>query len=610
MALSREHFEQMLDYYQQEMMYLRRAGSQFVKQYPKIAQNLNYSTSGSSDPHVQRLTEAFAFLTGRLQKELDNRYIQFTNTLLGVLYPQFTAPFPSSAIASFRISPHLGTGTSGTVVPRGTPLFTEAQENKFCRFQTSYPVELWPFEVAEAKVMNVDESPISPLELKTQWILKLRVARYDGKMSELTPASLRFFISGDSLTSQCIYDSIFAYLPTEPTPVYIQADKAKEPTLLPAGSLVPVGFSKDEALIPYPHKALDAYRLLHEFFVFPEKFMFLDILNFSTTSAAKYVDIYIPLADRSRADKLRINENNFVLGCTPIVNLFPKISEPIDLNYQSVSYRLVGDQSNEDSTEIHSILKVVAATSGGRETQVFAPYFSYDYDVEAEDNGLFWHSTRNPTENPDISGTDVYLSFVDFNFTPQKPSDQTVYAYTLCTNRDLASYIPAGGALEVDGVIPSATITCLDRPTPEIPPSLDGDSQWRLISQLSLNHLSLSGDEKAVLALKEILQLYSGFNKNTSHPEINALSDIKYEPVMRRRGTDAWRGFIQGLSITLTIDEAPFGGQGGYMLASVLNEFFSLYVSINSFTELTLISTQSDGIWKKWPAQIGSQSLL
>lgn len=608
--MNREQFEQMLDYYQQELVYLRRAGTRFAAQYPKIAQNLNLSAAGSSDPHVQRLLESFAFLTGRLQKELDNRYIQFTNTLLGVLYPQFEAPFPSAAITAFRLSPHLGKSTAGYTVPRGTPLFTEAQEKKICRFQTIYPVELWPFEISEAEVLNIDQSPLTPSLLQTQWILRIRIQRYDGKMSELNPSFLRLFLSGDSHTSQCLYDSILGYLPQDPTPVYLQADTADAPFQLPEGALVPVGFKEEESLIPPPHKSFNAYRLLHEFFVFPDKFKFLDIQHFSTAGANRYVDLYIPLADRSRADKFRISENNFVLGCTPIINLFPKISEPIDLNYQSVSYRLVGDQRNEDSTEIHSILKVVAAGTGGRETEVFAPYFSYDFDVKTKDNGLFWHSTRSPSEIPEISGTDVFLSFVDYNFTPQNPSHQTVYAYTLCTNRDLASYVPAGGTLQVDGVIPPTSITCLNRPTPELPPSLDGDSQWRLISQLSLNHLSLSGDQKAILAIKELLQLYSGFNKNKSHPEINALEDISYEPVMRRWGVDAWRGFIQGLSITLTIDESPFSGQGGFMLASVLNEFFSLYVSLNSFTELTLISTQSDGIWKQWPAQIGSQPLL
>ncbi len=608
--MSREHFEQMLDYYQQEMMYLRRAGANFVAQYPKIAQNLNMSATGSSDPHVQRLLESFAFLTGRLQKEVDNRYIQFTNTLLGVLYPQFIAPFPSAAIASFRLSPKLGKATAGYTVPRGTPLFTEAQEKKTCRFQTTYPVELWPFEVSEARIMSVDDSPILPLLLQTQWVLKLRVQRYDGVLDELSPSSLRFFLSGDSLTTQSLYDSILGYLPNEPTPVFIKADTADIPLQLPSGSLVPVGFKPEEALIPYPQKALDAYRLLHEYFVFPDKFKFLDIQNFSTIGAKKYIDIYLPLADRTRTEILRIDQTNFVLGCTPIINLFPKISEPIDLNYQSVSYRLVGDQRNEDSTEIHSILKVVAAADGGKETEVFAPYFSYDYDVEARDNGLFWHSTRTPSDNPEISGTEVSLSFVDYNFTPQDPSTQTVYAYTLCTNRDLASYIPAGESLQVDGVIPSTIITCLEQPTPEISPALDGDSQWRLISQLSLNHLSLSGTEKSILALKELLQLYSGFNKNKSHPEIIALQNISYTPVMRRKGNEAWRGFIQGLSLTLTVDEIPFAGHGSYLLASVLNEFFSLYVSLNSFTELTLISTHSDGIWKRWPAQIGSQPLL
>ena len=608
--MSREHFEQMLGYYQQEMIYLRRAGAQFVERYPKIAQNLNMSEMGSTDPHVQRLLESFAFLTGRLQKEIDNRYIQFTNTLLGVLYPQFVTPFPAASVASFRLSPHLGEATAGYTVPRATPLFAEAQEGKTCYFQTTYPVELWPFEISEAQVMNVDESPLIPSLLETQWVLKIRVNRYDGVMSELSPSSLRFYLAGDSLTTRSLYDCMFAYLPETPTPVFIKADTMDVPVQLPSGSLTPVGFKPEEALIPYPHQALDAYRLLHEFFVFPSKFNFFDIQNFSTADAKEYLDIYIPLADNSRIDKLRINKNSFALGCTPIVNIFSKISEPIDLNHQSISYPLVGDQRNEDTTEIHSILKVVATGAGGNETQEFEPYFSYDYEVEKRDNGLFWHTTRTPSDNPNISGTEVSLSFVDYKFTPQEPSHQTIYAYTLCTNRDLPSYIPAGGKLEIDGVIPSTIITCLEQPTLAISPSLDGESQWRLISQLSLNLLSLSGHEKAVLSLKELLQLYSGLNKTKSHPEINAIQDITYEPVMRRRGQEAWRGFIQGLSITLTLDERPFSGQGGYALAMILNEFFSLYVAMSSFTELTLVSTHSDGIWKRWPSHVGSQSLL
>jgi len=389
--LSREHFEQMLDYYQQEMIYLRRAGAQFVAQYPKIAQNLNMSPTGSSDPHVQRLIESFAFLTARLQKELDNRYVQFTNTLLGVLYPQFVAPFPAATIAYFLLSPHLGKTTAGYTVPRGTALFTEAQEKKVCRFQTIYPVDLWPFEVSEVKVMNVDQSPFSPLLLQTQWLLRVRVQRYDGVMNELNPASLRFYLSGDSLTTQCLYDGLLGYLPEDPTPVFIKADTVDVPQQLPPGSLVPVGFKPDEALVPYPHNVLDAYRLLHEFFMFPSKFKFLDIQNFSTAGAQQYVDIYIPLADRTRTNKLRLTKNSIVLGCTPLINHFPKISEPIDLNYQSITYPLVGDQRNEDTTEIHSILKVVAAGAGDRETEDFAPYFSYTYDVEAKHNGLFWH---------------------------------------------------------------------------------------------------------------------------------------------------------------------------------------------------------------------------
>lgn len=608
--MSKENFEQMLDYYQQEMIYLRRMGQRFAEQYPKIAENLNLSPVGSADPHVQRLLESFAFMTGRLQKEVDNRYIQFTTALLGILYPQFVAPFPAATVAEFRLSPHLGTSTAGYTVPRGTPLFIEAQEKKTCRFQTTYPVELWPFKIIDVEALNIDQSPFDPIDLRTRWVLKIRVERYDGVMSELSPHSLRFYLSGDSLTTQCIYDSLFSYLPKEPTPVFVQADTADAPTQLKTPSLLAVGFKEDEAMVPSPHKSLEAYRLLHEYFIFSDKFKFFDIKNFSTEGAKRYLDIFIPLADGSQVDKFRINRDNFALGATPIINLFPKISEPMNLNYQSISYRLVGDQRNDDSTEIHSILKVVGAVVGGNEPDVYAPYFSYDYETEQEENSLFWYGTRQPSAVPDTVGTDVFLSFVDYNFTPQKPSNQVVYAYTLCTNRDLASFVPAGSHLQVEGSVPPVTIKCIDRPSAEVQPSLDGESQWRLMSQLSLNHLSLSGEKKAASALKELLQLYSGFNRNKIHPSIMDVADITYKPVMRRSGREAWRGFMEGMSITLTMDEVPYAGHGGYMLASVLNEFFSLYVSLSSFTELTLISTQTEEIWKKWPAHIGSQLLL
>src|SRR5690606_15774935 len=122
----------------------------------------------------------------------------------------------------------------------------------------------------------------------------------------------------------------------------------------------------------------------------------------------------------------------------------------------------------------------------------FAPYFSFDYETEKKDNGLFWHAIRKPSDDPDISGTDVSLSFVDYKFNPEKPNNQTVYAYTLCTNRDLATYVPAGASLQVEGDIPPTDITCLERPTTPLSPTLDGESQWKLISQLSLNYLSLS----------------------------------------------------------------------------------------------------------------------
>lgn len=602
--------EELLEYYQQEMVYLRRAGAKFAEQYPHVAGTLNLTATDTSDPHVERLLESFAFLTAKLQKEIDGRFSSFSTTLLSVLYPQFVEPFPSAAVAQFKLSPHLGKLATGYVVPKGTPLFTQAQTGQQCRFQTAYPVEMWPIEITEARLVNADQVSLPDVPLNPQWFYHLRIRRYDGMMSELNFDTLRFSIVGGKFISNFIYSTIFAYSPDMSAPVIFKADKSDTAQVLPTNSIVPVGFADDENLVPVSLQSHGAYRLLSEYFAFPEKFMFFDLQNLNVQSCDQYFDLYIGINPSAKLDKIHIASENFKLGCTPIVNLFSKISEPLDLTNQSIAYKLIPDQRRQDTTEIHSIQKVTAAIPGAKQTLSYEPYFSYDHDMHSLKTSRLWYAQRQPTDVPDAVGTDIWISFVDYMFNPDSPSNQTIYAHTLCTNRDLATFVPSGGQLQVDGSIPSATITCLTRPTPQLNPGLSGDNQWRLISQLSLNHLGLSGAPSTISPLREMLHLYMWSNRYDIQPEINALSNIQYDRVVRRAGDEAWRGFVQGLSIMLTTTQNPYDGSGSFLLASVLNQFFALYVGINSFTQLTLLSTDSTQPWKKWLPQISNQKLL
>src|ERR1700722_4177376 len=150
-------WESLLDYYSRELTYLRKAGGEFAKRYPKVAQRLELGTGSSADPHVERLIESFAFLTGRIQHDIESEFPEITSALLGVLYPQFLSPIPSMAVAQFVADPTRGKITSGYVVNKNTPVFAETMETLPCRFRTGYPVVLWPLRIAYTAFESTDQ---------------------------------------------------------------------------------------------------------------------------------------------------------------------------------------------------------------------------------------------------------------------------------------------------------------------------------------------------------------------------------------------------------------------------------------------------------------------
>ncbi|MGI4851444.1 MAG: type VI secretion system baseplate subunit TssF [Janthinobacterium lividum] len=361
--------------------------------------------------------------------------------------------------------------------------------------------------------------------------------------------------------------------------------------------------------MPYPEHAHPGYRFLFEYFHFAEKFYFFDIDPIDLPEETSDITLYISLADSFTFKANAITAGNFRLNCTPIVNLFTKTSEPIRLNHQTHEYRLIGDLKHEKTTEIHSITQVQATVKGTTLTEVFKPYFSYDHQKH-NDQGCFWNARRVPAVNYHLGGGDIFLSLVDQNMDPTVPANQTIFAQLLCTNRTLASEFSAGTLLQPEQENPAAQIVCLYRPTPQYYPSTEASSQWKLISQLSLNHLSLSNDTLSLQALKEIIQLYAGGQNSNTLPELETISRLETKTVMRRFGQDAWRGFISGTHIRLTVNLEKDVQKNTFLFSSVLNHFFALFASVNSFTQLELYQHNNKGSWKTWSPMSGSKPLL
>ncbi|WP_027720872.1 type VI secretion system baseplate subunit TssF [Maridesulfovibrio zosterae] len=596
------------DYYQSELAYLRKAGMEFAKHYPRIAGRLELGPDITPDPFTERLIESFAWLTARIRRNIDAEIPQVSTTLLGMLYPNFTSPVPSMSIAELSPDPDKGDLTSGYTIPAGTKLHCAAQDGDVTlRWSTAWPVTVYPVSVVEAVFEPPSLYNFQGRATHASTVLRLRLRGQGVPLSACILSTLRIFLHGDCFDTFPLYEALVSGV----LDVCLRSphdNPDASPLSLGAKNLKPVGFTPEELLLPRGSYSHPAYQLIQEYFAFPERFLFVDIAGLEQLkSTSDSVDILIPLS-QVPARRTVVNSAMFRTGAVPVVNLFEKISEPIRLDETQSEYRLIADARRNLSTEIHSIESVSAVEPGRTETLRIEPYFALTHHMIAERARLFWLMRRSPafTGTP---GTDVYLSFTDLDFNPMSPPARTVFARLLCTNRHLAASAQAETLLDRDINMPVGDIRLLLKPTQQRSPSIGGAAMWRLISHLSLNHLSLDGPQ-ATDALREILRLYAADDDIPSQQQIQGVKNIQCRPVAKRIGNLAWRGFVRGTCMELTLEESNFAGGSGFVFASVLNGFFGLYANVNTFTQLTLKSAGRKGVWYQWPPKTGCQPVL
>jgi type VI secretion system protein ImpG len=599
----------LLRYYTAELDYLMREGDAFAQRYPRAARNLRATADANADPHVARLIESFAFLTGRLQQDLDAGWPEVPEGLLALLYPHLVAPVPSQAIAQFTADKNHPRPAGGDVVPRHTTLFALAEgtvpgeDPVTVRFQTVYPVDIWPLAVTQAAIEDPVLHGIAPAAAESVLRLRIECTDKDGFAKfGARPDRLRFHLHADDrlmLSARHVVLRLYDLLFNSAKRVLIRGPGDSAFADAAGGGLAirEVGFRHDEAALPHPPEAHQGYRLLQEYFTFPQKFLFFDIEGLPAFDTGRSFELLFLLDQR---EMIAVTPDMFRLGCTPVVNLFRRTSEPVRIEPAEYEYRVVPDSRWERATEIHTILKVSSTSAPELDRGVIEPFFSYTHAAARYGQSARWLARRRPMSRPDLGGTEMVLSFHDENeFTGVVPPTPVLFAHTLCTNRSVAQQIDPGGMLEIEMDIPVAPggICLLGRPTGQIDPPLGGETLWRLVSHLSLNHRSLVDGEDGIDALREILRLYARSGDPAVDDQINALTAVATRRIVGRVGHDAWRGFCRGTEITLEIDEGDFAAANGsvFLVGSVLSHFFALYAAINSFTQLVIRSSRRDG---------------
>ena len=602
----------LLPYYNRELNAIRALGADFARAHPKIAGRLRLTEEAVDDPHVARLLEGVAFLAARVHHRLDDEFPELTDALLGVLYPHYLAPVPSSAIVQFACQSNVKVPIS---VPRGRMLEAEPLRGENCRFRTAFPLTLWPIEVEAVRLSGIPlAAPANPQAAGALSVLRISLRCSDAEMTfgALGIERLRFFLRAATNVSMPLYELICGHTMSV---AYADGPSDPNPVILPATAISPAGFAADEALIPWPARSFSGFRLLTEYFTLPEKFLFVDFerMEAKTMAAAgNKLDIFVYL-DRAVPELERAIGNDIMaLGCTPVVNLFPHRCEPVPLSHTTTEYRLEPDVRRPGALEVWSVEQVRETRGDG----TFRPWQPF-YRIGHGDSGTgpasgFYTVARRASSS--LRGTDVFLQPFDPAFSADSPSDAVLSVDTLCLNRDLPAELPFGGGhprLHLVETMASVTkVSCLTAPTSTLRAPTRSSGFWPLISHLSLGHLSVVGGDDAAATIREVLRLYDLRGNDETRAAIEGLVGVSSRPGASRVQGARIGAFARGLDVTLEWDARAWGVGGLYLLASVLDRFLALHATVNSFVRTTCVLRGRPGTVARWPARAGARVLL
>ncbi|MEC5408468.1 type VI secretion system baseplate subunit TssF [Paraburkholderia sp. MPAMCS5] len=627
----------LIKYYSQELQHLREMGGEFAREFPKIAGRLGLENLECADPYVERLLEGFSFLAARVQLKIDAEFPRFTQHLAELVYPHYLAPTPSMAVV--QIQPDLNSSNlaEGVRIPRGSALRSVLDKDGSTRFgfRSAHELTLWPLEIAEARFfthagsLGGVDGALPPGMAGAEAIkagLRLRLRATGGlKINQLKLDQLTLHLRGAEGLPTRIHERLLGsasgvvVMPVKrPLAWHVQ---------LPATALRPVGFAEHEALLPVSRQSFQGYRLLQEYFAFPQRFMFVAIDGLQPAfrrCADTEIEVVVLL---SRGDPLleqSLDAGNFALHCTPAINLFSRRTDRITLSDEQFEYHVIADRTRPMDFEIYQIESATGYSAGAGGEQQFEPFY-HARDLGSTYRAGAYYQVRREKRLPSARqnergtrtgylGSEMFIALVDAANAPFRGDLRQLGLQVLCTNRDLPLTMPIGvgpADFTLDVEAPVRSVRCVSGPSRPLPSYAQGEVAWRLISHLSLNYASLldSDAQQGARAMRDLLGLYAPAEDIASQRLIEGVRSIDSRSVTRRLPCTGPIVFGRGLEVTLTLDDAAFEGAGAFLLGAVLARYFTQYVSINSFTE-TVVKTLSRGEIMRWPARVGQCQTL
>lgn len=626
--------DKQLEYYNRELIYLREMGAEFAQRYPKVAGRLGIQGIDVADPYVERLMEGFAFLTARIQRKYDAEFPRFTRQLLDTLYPNFLSPLPSMAIAELQPDQAKGDISSGFVVPRGTKMHSQRLKRKgiTCTYTTAHDVTLQPLRIVNVMLGGIPgDLPLAQLELQDKGCtsaLRITLEIFDTvTLEDLQIQPIMFFLSGPDIQAQQLQELLMQHT----VGVVCQTvEDCPQRHALDKTTLQQEGFAADQALLPNDLRQFEGYRLLQEYFAFPARFQFFSLSDLQplidqvacSKNKPRQFEIIALLDGRNEGLERVVDTDSLSLNCTPVINLFHKTAERLTVDEKHHEFHLVMDNIRPLDYEVFSIVSLRGEAAKGRPPQDFRPFYQ-TYSTDTQHHGAYYAQRREPRPLSEYAqrqgtrtrytGSEMFVSIVDEHHAPWHKDLTSLAADVMCTNRDLPLLLEQQGTHQfaVSDSMPVKQIVLKKGPTAPRPAREESASTWQFISQLQLNYLGMLdiSSQEGSQKLRQLLTLYADHSEPAVAKQIQGVRHCILRPVSRRMPEPGPLVFGRGIAIDVTVDDSAFSGGSPYLLGCVLENLFSRLVSINSFTEMTLISQQRGKI-AHWPSRAGKKPLV
>lgn len=586
------------EYYKNELIALRQDGVNFSKKNPGLS---FFLSKEGQDPDVERLLEGFAFLTGRLKQQLDQELPELSNTLVQLLWPNYARVVPSYSVIKYDA---VKNGRENIVINKGTEVLSKLKPDTIqCKFKTVYETTIMPFELEKVNYSNFGQKSSLNLSFKTTNSSTLKDIKFE---------SLRIFLNGSEFLSQDLYLFLMNYVENIEVILKNTENENISKIKIDKNSIKPVGFDSTEYMLPYSANIFEGYILLQEYFCFKDKFLFVDIHNLNLIEKINSDLLFQSNSFEVKIDLKKtfsfsdtLTKDNFLLYSTPIINLFNSDATPIRKTSTQEEYLVLTSEINREFSEIFQIEKVRGWSDKNKNYQDFLPF---EYFAHSNDDNE--HYSIKTKLSLDGTQTNIYVRFSNFSKDNLLSNmNSTISIKTLSTNKNLPSSLMTGDICvssysNAKDETPFKNITI---PTRSYPAPIKGDFFWKIISNLSLNYLSLKDIKtlQKILEAYDFISIYDKKQKEKTKRILEGLIDIKFETMeFINQGLP-----IKGIHIKLKLDKNKFSSLGeAYIFSSVLNKFFALYNNINSFHKLSVDVINEDSF--EWPIKMGNQYLI